>query len=111
MDISDYSSCVGLGGQASASSGIEVKVPKVERVPGGCLHFAISLVPEAHPLAEVQIRSCAKVGSGGIVQPHLYSGPAGQGRISGRRDASGSLAKVPLRGSTRACSAGFEQPF
>jgi hypothetical protein len=55
VDISDYSSCVGLGGQASASSGIEVKVPKVERVPGGCLHFAISLVPEAHPLAEVRV--------------------------------------------------------
>ena len=55
MDISDYSSCVGLGGQASASSEIEVKVPKVETVPGGCLHFAISLVPEAHPLAEDRV--------------------------------------------------------
>jgi hypothetical protein len=55
VDISDYSSCVGLGGQASASTEIEVKVPKVERVPGGCLHFAISLVPEAHPLAEDRV--------------------------------------------------------
>jgi len=55
VDISDYSSCVGLGGQASASSGIEVKVPKVETVTGGCLHFAISLVPEAHPLAEDRV--------------------------------------------------------
>jgi hypothetical protein len=55
VDISDYSSCVGLGGQASASSEIEVKVPKVEIVPGGCLHFAISLVPEAHPLAEDRV--------------------------------------------------------
>ena len=55
MDISDYSSRVGLSGQSSALSEVEVKVQKVDKVPGGCLHFAISLVPEAHPLAEDRV--------------------------------------------------------
>jgi len=55
VDISDYSSRVGLSGQSSASSEVEVKVQKVDKVPGGCLHFAISLVPEAHPLAEDRV--------------------------------------------------------
>ena len=62
MDISDYSSRVGLSGQSSASSEVEVKVQKVDKVPGGCLHFAISLVPEAHPLAEDRVATIVLLG-------------------------------------------------
>jgi hypothetical protein len=62
VDISDYSSRVGLSGQASTSSEVEVKVLKVDKVPGGCLHFAISLVPEAHPLAEDRVATIVLLG-------------------------------------------------
>ncbi len=69
VDISDYASRVGLSGLASALSDVEVKVPKVEKVPGGCLHFAVSLVPEAHPLAEDRVATIALIGAQDLPVP------------------------------------------
>ncbi len=63
VDISDYASRVGLDGLSSNSCEVESRVPKVEKVPGGCLHFAVSLVPEAHPLAEDRVANIALLGA------------------------------------------------
>jgi hypothetical protein len=63
VDISDYASRVGLDGLSSNSSEVESGAPKVEMVPGGCLHFAVTLVPEAHPLAEDRVANIALLGA------------------------------------------------
>lgn len=41
----------------------DFSMPKVEKVPGGCLHFAISLEPEVHPLAEDRVATIALLGA------------------------------------------------
>ncbi len=69
VDISDYASRVNLDGPSSGCSEVESKEPKVEQVPGGCLHFAISLVPEAHPLAEDRVATIVLLGAQDLPVP------------------------------------------
>ncbi len=68
IDISDYAARIQLDQQQSVSSQT-LKAPKVEKLPGGCLHLAISLTPEAHPLAEDRIATIALLGALDLPRP------------------------------------------
>ncbi len=67
IDISDYAARIQLDQQDARQ--VELKVPKVEQVPGGCLHLAISLMQEAHPLAEDRVATIALLGALDIPRP------------------------------------------
>jgi hypothetical protein len=63
VDISDYASRINGEEEVEDESEVDFSLPKVEKVPGGCLHFAISLEPEAHPLAEDRVATIALLGA------------------------------------------------
>jgi len=71
IDISDYATRIQLDQQKAAASDSQVvlKVPKVEKVPGGCIQLAISLTPEAHPLAEERVATIALLGALDLPRP------------------------------------------
>jgi hypothetical protein len=69
VDISDYAPRIQLDQQKTVASEVELKVPKVEQVPGGCLHLAISLMQEAHPLAEDRVATIALLGALDVPRP------------------------------------------
>jgi hypothetical protein len=68
IDISDYAARIQQD-QHNHVASIELKAPKVEKVPGGCLHLAISLTPEAHPLAEDRVATIALLGALDLPRP------------------------------------------
>ena len=69
VDISDYAPRIQLDQEKTVASQVELKVPKVEQVPGGCLHLAISLLQEAHPLAEDRVATIALLGALDVPRP------------------------------------------
>ena len=68
IDISDYAARIQLDQQQPVASQA-LKAPKVEKLPCGCLHLAISLTPEAHPLAEDRVATIALLGALDLPRP------------------------------------------
>jgi hypothetical protein len=68
VDISDYAARIQLDQQQPVTSQ-SLKASKVETLQGGCLHLAISLTPEAHPLAEDRVATIALLGALDLPRP------------------------------------------